>query len=100
MLYLLPRSFYVYILTNDRNTVLYTGVTNNLERRITQHKRKLIKGFTAKYNVHKLVYFEKFESIYDAIEREKQIKGGSRKDKERLISKNNPEYKDLSLKSW
>ena len=98
-MYLLPRTFYVYILTNDRNTVLYTGVTNNLERRVNQHKSKAIKGFTAKYNVHKLVYYEKFESIFDAIDREKQIKGGSREKKEKLITKSNPEYKDLCRKS-
>ena len=70
--------YFVYILTNSNNTVLYTGVTNDLERRCLEHKNKKIKGFTNKYNVDKLIYFEQFDCIYEAIAREKQIKGYSR----------------------
>ena len=89
------RQYYVYIATNQRNTVLYTGVTNNLNRRIFDHKNKIIKGFTQKYNINKLVYFEGFDNIEEAIEREKQLKGGSRKRKEDLINSLNPNWKDL-----
>lgn len=70
--------YYVYILTNAHNTVLYTGVTNDLERRCSEHKKRIIKGFTQKYNVDKLIYFEIFDMIENAIAREKQIKGYSR----------------------
>lgn len=87
--------YYIYILTNTYNTVLYTGVTNNLERRCFEHKQKIIKGFTSKYNVDKLVYFERFDLIDSAIAREKQIKGYSRVKKEVLINKFNIEWKDL-----
>jgi len=85
----------VYILASKRNGTLYTGVTSNLPKRIHEHKNNLIKGFTQKYNVHMLVFFEQTESMLSAIEREKQIKGGSRKKKLSLIEKNNPEWKDL-----
>ena len=85
----------VYILSNPRNTVLYTGVTSNLKNRIWQHKQKLVPGFTSRYNCRKLIYFEVFEEMTDAIAREKQIKGGSRKKKEQLINSINPEWKDL-----
>ena len=78
--------YYVYILTNSSNNVLYVGVTNDLERRCYEHKQKLIKGFTQKYNVDKLVYFEVFDSIELAIFREKQIKGYSRSKKNVLIN--------------
>ena len=88
--------YYVYLLTNKRNTVLYTGVTNNLERRIYEHKNKLIEGFTARYNLNKLVYFESTTSIETAIQREKQIKGWLRKRKNELVESINPEWKDLS----
>ena len=88
--------YYVYLLTNKRNTVLYTGVTNNLERRIYEHKNKLIEGFTARYNINKLVYFESTTSIEIAIQREKQIKGWLRKRKNELVESINPEWKDLS----
>ncbi len=84
----------VYIMTNTYGTVLYTGVTNNLVMRVGQHKLKE-KGFTAKYNATNLVYYEVFEDITEAIKREKQIKGGSRKDKNSLIVKNNPLFRDL-----
>ena len=86
---------FIYILSNRANTVLYTGVTNDLKRRIYEHKEKIIKDFTSKYNVTKLVYYEIFNSIVTAIEREKQIKSGSRDDKSALINKFNSEWKDL-----
>jgi len=89
-------NYYVYILTNKMNTVLYTGITNNLERRIFEHKLKYFKGFTAKYNVNKLVYFEIYSDIYEAIQREKQIKNGSRQKKIDLIQSLNPRWKDLA----
>ena len=88
--------YYVYIMTNKMNTVLYTGVTNDLMRRVYEHKNKLdIKSFTARYNVNKFVYYETTNSIQSAIEREKQIKAGSRKKKEDLINEFNPDWKDL-----
>ena len=80
---------------NNTNTVIYTGVTSNLQRRVLEHKEKLVKGFTKKYNVNKLVYYKEFDNIVSAIEREKQIKGGSRKDKINLIKNINIEFKDL-----
>lgn len=82
-------------MTNISRT-LYTGVTNNLHRRVYEHKQKLIKGFTSKYNITKLVYYEEYNDINDAIRREKQIKGWSRKKKIELIESFNPEWKDLS----
>jgi len=87
--------YYVYILTNIHHTVLYTGVTNDLERRCYEHKKKKIKGFTQKYNVDKLIYFERFDSIDSAIAREKQIKGFSRVKKLALINKVNNDWKEL-----
>ena len=87
--------YFVYIMTNKSKT-LYTGVTNNLQRRVYEHKEKIFKGFTAKYNVTKLVYFEIFNDINSAIRREKQIKGWLRKKKIDLIETTNPEWKDLS----
>ena len=89
------KTFYVYIITNKYNTVLYTGVTNNLRRRILEHKRKEGSKFTAKYNVDKLVYYETFLYPLDAIAREKQIKAGSRQKKIDLIEKNNKQWDDL-----
>jgi len=85
-------------MTNKINTVLYTGVTNDLLRRVYEHKDKLIEGFTKKYNVTKLIYYEVFDSIENAILREKQIKAGSRKKKIMLIQSTNPRFKDLSEK--
>ena len=90
------KSYYVYILTNKYNTVLFTGVTNNLERRMYEHRNKLIPGFTVKYNVSKLVYFEEGTEINLAIAREKQIKGWLRKKKIALIESLNPQWLDLS----
>ena len=89
------KDYYVYIMTNKSKT-LYTGVSNNLTRRIYEHKNKLIEGFTKKYNIDKLVYFELFNNVGDAIRREKQIKGWLRKKKIALIESINPEWKDLS----
>ena len=89
--------YYVYIMTNRKNSVLYTGVTNDLEVRVWQHKNNVNpKSFTARYNINKLVYFEDYQSIVDAIHREKQIKVGSRKKKIDLINGMNPDWKDLS----
>ena len=85
----------MYILTTRQNTVLYTGVTNSLYRRIEEHKSHQVPGFTAKYNVDKLVYYEEFELITDAILREKRIKRWNRKWKEELIARDNPGWQDL-----
>jgi len=80
------KQFYVYIMTNKWNSVLYTGMTNNLRQRVYQHKQKLVEGFTKKYNVTKLVYFKVFDDVASAIKREKQIKAGPRRKKEQLIN--------------
>ena len=87
---------YIYILTNRYHTTLYTGVTSDIQLRIYQHKNNIYKGFTTKYNVHKLVYVEGFHSIEEAIIREKQIKGGSREKKINLINKLNPNWEELN----
>jgi putative endonuclease len=87
--------YHVYILTTSKNTALYTGVTNDLVRRIDEHKNKTVKGFTSRYNIDKLVYYESTEDVGSAIAREKQIKGGSRKKKLDLIHSMNPEIRDL-----
>jgi putative endonuclease len=89
------KQYYIYILTNQYNTVFYVGVTNNLTRRVYEHKNKLVKGFTSKYNINKLVYYEVFSDVRDAIYREKQIKSWNRKKKIEMIKKFNPEWKDL-----
>ena len=85
------------MLTNQSNKVLYTGITNNLERRLYEHSNKLFDGFTSKYNAKKLVYFEHTSDVRAAIEREKQIKGWTRSKKNQLIESINPEWEDLSL---
>jgi len=88
----------VYIMTNFKNTALYVGVTSNLAKRFYEHQsKKYPKSFTAKYNINKLVYFENFTRIEEAILREKQIKAGSRAKKEQLINSINPEWNDLGL---
>jgi len=87
--------YYIYILTNKNNTVLYTGVTDDLVKRCHEHKNKLFKGFTEKYNVNKLIYYELFDDIEFAIKREKQIKGYSREKKDQLVEKLNPNRIDL-----
>jgi len=89
------KQYYVYIMTNKRNTVLYTGITNDLKRRIYEHKEKLVDGFTKKYNITKLVYYEAFEDPENAIVREKQVKAGSRQKKIDLINNMNREWRDL-----
>lgn len=86
---------YAYLLMNNTNTVIYTGVTSNLQKRIFEHKEKLVEGFTKRYNVSKLAYFEQFDNIVFAIKREKQIKAGSRQDKINLIKTANPKFEDL-----
>jgi len=86
--------YFVYILTNKSNT-LYTGVTNNIERRIAEHKLKLVSSFTDRYNIDKLIYFAEFNRIEEAIISEKKIKGWTRKKKIALIKTTNPEFKDL-----
>lgn len=87
---------FIYIMTNPRNTVLYTGVTSRLKERVWEHKTKHYQtSFTAKYKITKLVYFEEYNDIRDAIDREKQIKSGSRLKKIKLIESINPEWKDL-----
>lgn len=88
--------YFVYILANKTNSTVYIGVTNDLEARTLQHKLKFNKGFTAKYNVNKLVWFEKYQYIKDAISREKQLKNWERSWKNELIEKENPKWLDLS----
>lgn len=89
------QTYFVYILTNRKNTTLYTGVTNNLYQRVKQHKSGKSSAFTEKYHITKLVYYEVFENIYDAISREKQIKGGSRQKRIDLVNEDNPAWSDL-----
>ncbi len=92
----MDKLYYIYIMTNKWNTVLYIGMTNNLERRVSEHKNKLSKGFTAKYNVNKLIYYEWTNIPIAAINREKQLKNWHRGWKENLVKKKNPDWKDLS----
>lgn len=88
---------FVYILANNNNSVLYTGVTSNIKERINQHKiKKHSRSFSPRYNLTRLVYYEQFDTIGEAIKKEKQIKGGSRKKKISLIASKNPEWNDLS----
>ena len=91
--------YFVYIITNKKDGVLYIGVTNDIERRIFEHKNKLVKGFTSKHNLDKLIYFEKFQYLDDAIKREKNMKKWKREWKIKLIIENNPNWEDLS-KDW
>ena len=88
-------SYFVYLLASDKKGTLYIGVTNNLERRVLEHKAKVHKGFTEKYDVNKLVWFEELSDISVAIETEKRMKGWRRAWKIELIEKNNPKWKDL-----
>jgi putative endonuclease len=88
--------YYTYIVTNSLSTVLYIGVTNNLESRLLQHRRKETPGFTSKYNVNKLVFYETYDHVLDAIAREKQLKGWTRKKKAWLVETVNKEWSDLS----
>ena len=89
------RQYYVYILFNKKNGTLYVGVTNNLIKRVWEHKNKVVEGFTQKYGVDKLGYYEVYANINSAITREKQLKGGNRKSKLELIELNNPDWHDL-----
>ena len=89
-------NFYVYMMTNRWKSVLYTGVTNNLETRVWQHKNRVKEGFTKRYNCDRLVYFELYQDVRDAIVRETQIKKWSRAKKDALIAPTNPEWRDLS----
>jgi putative endonuclease len=82
-------------MTNKNNTILYTGVTNDLQRRVFEHKNKLLEGFTKKYNIYKLIFYEVYDDINNAIAREKQIKGGSRAKKIKLIEEMNSKWNDL-----
>ena len=91
------KTYFIYIITNKPNGTIYIGVTNNLERRIWEHKNKFIKGFSSKYNLDKLVYCEDYSDINDAIAREKQIKGWVRKKKTDLIESINKNWQDLSI---
>ena len=91
----MSKQYYVYIMTNKNNRVLYTGITSDLKRRVYEHKEKLVRGFTKKYNVSKLVYFEIYEDPENAILREKKIKAGSRQKKIDLINGINKEWNDL-----
>ncbi len=93
----MDKQYYIYIITNKSNRVLYTGVTNDLKKRVYEHKNKLVKGFTSRYNVGKLVFYDACEDIESAILREKQIKGWLRRKKIALIESMNPEWRDLSL---
>ncbi len=90
------RKFYVYIITNKWNTTFYIGITGNLVGRMYQHKNGLVEGFSKKYKLNRLVYYEEFDSAIEAIRREKQLKNWHRQWKIELISKNNPNFKDLS----
>jgi putative endonuclease len=91
----MDKQYYIYIMTNKNNTVLYTGVTNDLKKRVYQHRQKMVEGFTKKYNVNKLVYYQTAQDAAAAISREKQIKAGSRAKKIELITGLNPEWNDL-----
>jgi putative endonuclease len=92
----MSKSYYIYILASKRNGILYTGVTSNLQNRISQHKTEAVKGFTSKYFVHKLVYYEQTEDVNSAISREKVLKKWNRSWKIRLIETDNPTWRDLS----
>ncbi len=91
----MPKLYYVYVLASKRNGTLYIGVTGNLEKRVQEHKDNAIDGFTSKYNIHRLVYYEETQDVNAALQREKQLKKWNRKWKIALIEKVNPEWKDL-----
>jgi len=92
----IDHQYYVYIITNKKDGVLYVGITNDLERRMFEHKNKLVKGFSSKYNLDKLMYLEVYPYVEDAIKREKNIKKWKRNWKIKLIVEDNPDWKDLS----
>lgn len=87
--------FYIYAMTNRTNTVLYIGVTNDLKRRVFEHKNEIVEGFTKRYKLHKLVYYEIYADAYTAISREKQLKGWKREKKNLLINSKNSDWEDL-----
>ena len=89
------KDYYVYIMTNRYNNVMYIGITNDLKRRVYEHKTRVFEGFTKKYDVHKLVYFEKCHEVTDAIKREKQLKSWRREKKNALVEEVNPDWKEL-----
>ena len=91
------RHYYVYVLTNWNSRVIYVGVTNDLERRVFEHKNKLVKGFTEKYNVNKLVYFEETGDVNAALTREKEIKKWRREKKDALVTNSNPQWTELKI---
>jgi putative endonuclease len=91
----MEKNYYIYIMTNKLNSVLYTGITKDLKKRCYEHKNKLVEGFTKNYNISKLIYYEIFKDVEHAIMREKQIKGGSRVKKIELVNKMNPKWRDL-----
>ena len=90
------KTYYVYIMASKRNGTLYIGITSNLERRVYEHQQNIVKGFTEKYNVHHLVYYETTSDVQAALQREKQLKKWNRQWKLELVEKENPEWKDLS----
>ena len=92
----MDKTYYVYLLTNWNNQVMYVGVTNDLRRRIYEHQNKLVKGFTQKYNVNKLVYYEQTSDVFGALTREKEIKKWRREKKNALVAQLNPRWNDLS----
>ena len=94
------KTYYTYIMSSQNDTTIYVGVTNDLERRVSEHKSGLIPGFTQKYKCKKLVYYESFSDIEQAVGREKQLKGWVRRKKDALIDSVNPEWKDLSEGWW
>ncbi|MEE3998753.1 GIY-YIG nuclease family protein [Tenacibaculum sp. FZY0031] len=98
-MYKTNHQYYIYIVTNKKEGVLYIGVTNNLERRIFEHKNKLVKGFSSKYNLDKLIYFEEYQFIEEAIKREKNMKKWKRAWKINLVIKEKPNWEDLA-KNW
>ena len=91
------KAYFVYIMTNKGCSTLYTGMTNGLVKRVSQHRRREIPGFTSRYNTNRLIYYEQFNDVRDAIAREKQIKGWSRRKKEELIETKNPKWEDLAV---
>ena len=91
------KNYYVYIMSNESNSTIYIGITNDINRRVYEHKTKMIEGFTKRYNITKLVYVEETSDVYSAISREKQLKGWTRKKKNELIETINPNWKDLSV---
>ena len=91
----MPKDYYIYILANKRNGTLYVGVTNNLERRMSEHQQNLVEGFTKKYHVHHLIYYETTNNINAALQREKQLKKWNRNWKLELIEKSNPVWQEM-----